>query len=119
LEARPVIIGDWTSQRGFEMGESLIGGQMPTAIFSSNDPMALGAIYALTEAGYAVPEDVSVVGFDDVPGAAYFRPPLTTLRQNFEALGRQCIEALLAAIENNGAPQPPPIKPELIVRKST
>jgi len=121
LTPRPIITGDWTEDRGYEVGKEICAGNenLPTAIFASNDPMALGIIYALTEAGHEVPRDVSVVGFDDVPGAKFYRPPLTTLRQNFEALGRRCIEALLGALENSHEPHAAPIKPQLVVRGST
>jgi len=120
LEARPVTVGDWSSERGYAVGKELCAsGDLPTAIFAGNDPMALGLIYALTEAGHGVPDDVSIVGFDDVPGAEFYRPPLTTLRQNFEQLGRRCIEALLGAIKNSGNPHAAPTKPELVVRSST
>lgn len=119
LQPREIKQGDWTSQRGYEVGKELLKGELPTAIFASNDPIALGIIYALAEAGYDVPADVSVVGFDDVPGAEFYRPPLTTLRQNFEELGRRCIEALLAAIQDSPQSQARPIRPELVVRAST
>ncbi len=119
LKPHPVIVGDWTSQQGYEVGKSMSASALPSAIFAGNDPMALGLIYALTEAGYDVPGDVSVVGFDDVPGAEYYRPPLTTVRQNFEELGRQCIAALLKALEDKGKPHLAPIKPELVIRQST
>lgn len=120
LEPLAVVEGDWSAERGYEAGQRLCAaGQLPTAIFAGNDPMALGLIYALTEAGHDVPTDVSVVGFDDVPGAEFYRPPLTTLRQNFEELGRRCIEALLEAIRNSDKPQQQPTQPELVVRRST
>ncbi|HLS04234.1 MAG TPA: LacI family DNA-binding transcriptional regulator [Actinomycetales bacterium] len=119
LEPRDIIKGDWTSEIGYEVGKKLLQSTLPTAIFASNDPIALGLIFALAEGGYNVPLDVSIVGFDDVPGAAFYRPPLTTLRQNFEELGRRCIETLLAAMQNSAPPQARPIRPELVVRAST
>ena len=60
-----------------------------TAVFCANDHMALGLLRALSEGGRRVPEDVSVVGFDDIPESAYFLPPLTTVRQDFGELGRR------------------------------
>jgi DNA-binding LacI/PurR family transcriptional regulator len=66
-----------------------------------------------------VPHDVSVVGFDDVPDARHFLPPLTTVRQNFRALGRLSVETLLAELEGEAVPQRALIEPELIVRGST
>jgi DNA-binding LacI/PurR family transcriptional regulator len=64
--------------------------------------MALGALRAFAEAGVRVPEDVSVVGFDDVPEAEFLHPPLTTVRQDFAAVGRGCVELLTRAIEQTG-----------------
>ncbi len=66
-----------------------------TAIFSSNDQMALGLIHAIRDEGLDVPRDISIVGFDDIPEAAHFWPPLTTVRQDFAELGRRCVELLL------------------------
>lgn len=82
--------------------------------------MAVGAIKALSEKGLRVPEDVSVVGFDDAAHAAYLRPPLTTVAQDFDALGKVSIDYLVERIET---PRAPPehrlLKPKLIVREST
>ncbi len=64
----------------------------------ANDPMALGLLRALSERGRRVPEDVSVIGFDDMPEAAYFPPPLTTMRQDFGELGRRALDTLVALI---------------------
>lgn len=82
--------------------------------------MALGLLRALREAGRDVPGDVSVVGFDDVPEAAYFPPPLTTVRQNFAEVGRRAFDLLLDRI--GGAPAHGTrrvVEPELVVREST
>ena len=82
--------------------------------------MALGAIAALSEAGLRVPDDVSIVGFDDIPEAAYFLPALTTVRQDFTALGEQSIDYLLSLINNPGMPvHQRVLHPELIIRNST
>ena len=114
---RPAI-GDWSAERGYQVGLELIRSDPPSAIFVANDLMALGLIRALHDAGIRVPQDMSVAGFDDVDGADNFLPPLTTVRQNFAALGRQCVDLLLAAL--GGTPHDaPPIAPELIVRQST
>ncbi|MDQ1180850.1 substrate-binding domain-containing protein [Rhodococcus sp. SORGH_AS_0301] len=80
--------------------------------------MALGLLRAFHEHGRRVPEDVSVVGFDDIPEAAYLIPPLTTIRQNFTEVGRRAIEILRAAIDGTGGPETQ-IAPELVVRAST
>jgi DNA-binding LacI/PurR family transcriptional regulator len=81
--------------------------------------MALGLYHAAHELGRAVPGDVSVVGFDDIPEAAHFWPPLTTVRQDFTELGRRCVARLVAEIEGHAEPTPGNIQPELIVRSST
>ena len=80
--------------------------------------MAMGALRALAEAGRRVPEDVSVVGFDDIPEAAYSQPPLTTIRQDFAALGREAVRLIVGAI---GGEEPPStlVPPRLVVRGST
>ena len=91
-----------------------------TAIFVANDQMALGVLRALHEAGRHVPGDVSVVGFDDVPEAAYFLPPLTTVRQDFDEMGRRSLRLLLETMEPSGDTTPHlEVTPELIVRSST
>ena len=75
-----------------------------TALFAANDQMALGALRALADAGRAVPADVSVIGFDDVADAANYRPPLTTIRQDFDALGAAAVSAVVASIEGGAGP---------------
>jgi DNA-binding LacI/PurR family transcriptional regulator len=81
--------------------------------------MALGVIRALHEAGRQVPQDVSIVGFDDIPESGFFLPPLTTVRQNFAELGRVCMDQLLRLIRN----EPPHghhfVSTNLVVREST
>ena len=89
-----------------------------TAVFCANDHMALGVLRALFEAGIRVPDDISVVGFDDIPESPYLIPPLTTVRQDFTAVGRRAIEILQAAIGGTPAPDRL-ISPELVVRASS
>ncbi|WP_324278554.1 LacI family DNA-binding transcriptional regulator [Blastococcus brunescens] len=88
-----MLRGDWTPSSGYLAGKALAarirGGEDITAIFTANDQMALGLLAALHECGLRIPEDVSVVGFDDLPEAPYFTPPLTTVRQDFAELGRR------------------------------
>ncbi len=110
--------GDWTAASGYSAGQRMIGGRLPTAVFAANDLMALGLIRALHEHDIAVPQQVSVVGFDDIPGSAHFIPGLTTVKQDFGALGRQCIDILLSAL-HGGSDDHRPIAPQLIVREST
>jgi DNA-binding LacI/PurR family transcriptional regulator len=119
LAARPVVVGDWTSDSGYAFGRTLGASPEFTAVFAANDQMALGLIHALHESGVRVPQDVSVVGFDDLPDARHFLPPLTTVRQDFRALGTRSVETLLAELEGRDAPTGALIEPELIVRAST
>jgi DNA-binding LacI/PurR family transcriptional regulator len=111
--------GDWTPRSGYELGQSLLKIPKLTAVFVANDQMALGLLRRLHEAGREVPRDLSVVGFDDIPEAAYFTPPLTTVRQDFAELGRRCLHILLGRIEGEMEPTRVVVEPELVVRDST
>ncbi|MFU8871800.1 LacI family DNA-binding transcriptional regulator [Micromonospora sp. SL4-19] len=118
----PVITGDWSPRAGYEIGQSLVDRPDITAIFCANDHQALGLLRALHQRGVRVPDDISVVGFDDIPEAAYFSPPLTTVRQDFDEVGRRCVAALLeslAADPSLGRANPPPVEPTLVVRASS
>jgi DNA-binding LacI/PurR family transcriptional regulator len=89
-------------------------------VFCGNDTMALGVIRALTERGVRVPGDVSVIGFDDVPEAGYYLPPLTTVRQDFGTLGVLALNTLMDLIKRGGEAQSAlPLAPDLIVRASS
>lgn len=114
------VEGDWTARSGYAAAQTLYNSAARfTAIVAGNDQMALGAIRALRERGVTVPDDVSIVGFDDIPEAAYFEPPLTTIRQDFTALGEQSVEYLIALIENPGLDiHQRVLHPELIQRQS-
>jgi DNA-binding LacI/PurR family transcriptional regulator len=116
----PVLVGGWTAQSGYEQGLVLASKTEVTAVFVANDQMALGVLRALHEQGRRVPEDVSVVGFDDIPEAAYFSPALTTVRQDFAEVGRRTFALLHEQITGvNPAPAPVIIPVELVVRAST
>lgn len=121
LAPGPSIEGDWTAAGGYTAMQQLLAkGHEFSAVFIGNDQMALGAIRALREVGICVPLDISIVGFDDVPEAAYFDPPLTTIRQDFQALGQQSVEYLLALITKPSTPlHQRVLYPNLIVRSST
>ncbi|WP_433555768.1 LacI family DNA-binding transcriptional regulator [Pseudonocardia xinjiangensis] len=121
---RPLVEGDWSARSGYcGMRAMLAADPALTAVFAANDQMALGALRALDEAGRRVPEDVSVVGFDDVPEAEFFRPPLTTVRQHFAEAGQRAVHLLLDLIRPQESPAdatPPPLVPtELVVRRSS
>ncbi|WP_022882761.1 LacI family DNA-binding transcriptional regulator [Gryllotalpicola ginsengisoli] len=118
LEPVRVEAGDWTPDSGYAAGKRMLAGGGFTAVFCANDQMALGLLHAAREAGIAVPEELSVVGFDDVPEAVHYAPALTTLRQDFPDLGRRAIATLLARLGVAAQPGPAPA-PQLIVRAST
>lgn len=116
-----IVEGDWSAASGYEVGRKLAADTTVTAAFAANDDMAIGLIRALREAGRRVPEDVSVVGFDDIPVADYISPRLTTMRQPFDAVARTGLELLVHAIEEPDAEPLPVIDPpvELVLRDST
>ncbi|GAA1924915.1 LacI family DNA-binding transcriptional regulator [Microbacterium aoyamense] len=109
------IRGDWTAASGHSAGLALPADV--TAVFCANDQMALGAMRALADTGRRIPDDVAVVGFDDVADAADFRPPLTTVRQDFDALGERAVTALVGSI-GGAAPVAEIVPTRLIVRES-
>jgi DNA-binding LacI/PurR family transcriptional regulator len=113
----PVLVGDWSARSGYELADRLLGA---SAVFVGNDQMALGVLRRLHELGRRIPEDISVVGFDDIPEAEFFTPPLTTVRQNFSQLGRRALLLLLRQIEGDPRLGVRELVPaELIVRGST
>jgi DNA-binding LacI/PurR family transcriptional regulator len=118
LRTRAPILGDWSSHFGYYAGLELLRFRDFTAVFASNDQMALGFMHACWDSGLSVPGDISVVGFDDIPEAAHFYPPLTTVRQNFTEIGRRAVSLLLAELQG-GAVDHARIMPELVVRRST
>ncbi|MGH3397450.1 MAG: LacI family DNA-binding transcriptional regulator [Streptosporangiaceae bacterium] len=119
LTPPPALTGDWTSRSGYELARRLAARPEVTAVFCANDQMALGVLRAMAEHGRPVPDDVSVVGFDDLPEAAYFCPPLTTVRQDFDELGRRALRLLVEKIAGASADGPQrPVSTELIVRAS-
>lgn len=115
----PPLPGDWSPRAGYEAGQVLARMPEVTAVFAGNDQMALGLLRALWEQGRRVPEDISLVGVDDIPEAAFFLPPLTTVRQDFAEVGRRSLSAVLQQIES-GEPSRgrAVLAPELVVRQS-
>jgi hypothetical protein len=99
-EVTSALPGDWTARSGYRAGRVLARVPEATAIFVANDQMALGVLLALHERNRRVPEEVSVIGFDDIPESAYFTPPLTTVRQDFDQVGRASLRLLLDQIES-------------------
>ena len=119
LRTHRPILGDWTADFGYHVGTELLDFRDFTAVFAANDQMALGLLHAFRNAGLDVPGDISVVGFDDIPEARHFFPPLTTVRQDFAELGRRSIALLVGEIEGETDLDHAQILPELIVREST
>ena len=116
IGAPEVVRGDWSAESGYAAGAAL---SVASAVFCANDQMALGLLRALAESGRRVPEDVAVIGFDDVPYAANYRPPLTTIRQDFTALARRAVAALVADIEGEGQASGPSIIPTLLIERAS
>lgn len=116
-----VIDGDFTEDSGYRAGRSLAAApERPEALFAANDMMAIGCLYALTEAGLRVPEDVAIAGFDDIPLARFVTPPLTTVRVDIAAMGQRALERLVesfgSARGRAAAAETLPV--ELVVRRS-
>lgn len=106
----------WNSQDGYDAMRSL--DRLPEAVQCANDQLALGAMRLIHERGARVPEDVRVVGFDDVDGADCYTPPLTTIRQPFDRLGRAAVR-LVRSMMDGGRPEDVSIDPELVIRASS
>lgn len=124
LELIAQLEGDSPSpQTGYLAAKRLLAtGQEFSALFSFNDVSAIGAISALREAGRRVPEDVSVIGFDDIPAAAFHNPALTTIKQPLHEMGKLAAKSLLDRISRGPSAQFPHevvVKPELIIRQTT
>jgi LacI family transcriptional regulator len=117
----PLLQGDWSPRSGYAAGLQLADREDVTAVFTANDQMALGVIHALAQRGKRVPEDVSVVGFDDIPEAEFFLPGLTTIRQNFDEVGRLGLDLLVHILGDAGGEhhERPTIVPEFVLRAST
>ena len=113
--ARP---GDWSPGSGYRAMRQLLAEERPTAVFAANDQMALGAYRAIIEAGLRIPQDVSVLGFDDIDEAEMFAPPLTTVRQDWGLLGRESLRVALE-MERGAPPEQVQLATELVLRAST
>lgn len=116
-----VVEGDWTATSGYQaVNKWLEKGLQFSAIFAQNDRMAIGALRALRDNGKRTPEDVSVIGFDDMPLASYFDPPLTTMRQDVASQGKLAARLLIQRLKNPRAnPSQKHFLAELVVRNST
>lgn len=116
-----IATGDWSASSGFfAIKQLLAAGVKFSGVFAQNDRMAVGAIRALREHGYRVPEDVSVIGFDDMPLATYFDPPLTTMHQDTFRIGCTAAQLMIESIKDPQAARAQvSIPAELVLRKST
>ena len=116
-----LAVDDPPPQEGYKTAKELLSRKVPfTAIFAYNDISAVGAIRAITESGLRVPEDISVVGFDDVREAAYHLPSITTVRQPLHKLGEIAAKILMERIEGlETYPAQVSVDPELVIREST
>jgi DNA-binding LacI/PurR family transcriptional regulator len=115
----PLATTDWSAEEGYRLGRELAARKDVTAVFAANDPFALGVIKAMDDAGRSVPDEVSVVGFDDVKEAPFFRPALTTVKLDFEAIGHIAVSRILAMIKEEAEGDIPLLEPRLIVRDTT
>ncbi|MDX1415992.1 MAG: LacI family DNA-binding transcriptional regulator [Candidatus Promineifilaceae bacterium] len=117
----PIVEGNWLPDSGYRAFKQFCAlDKRPTAIFAQNDNMAVGVLRAARDFGLLVPDQLSVIGVDDIPMAAYFAPPLTTIRQDFSAIGRQAARLLVRAVKNAVVTKEHLLLPgEMIIRRST
>jgi DNA-binding LacI/PurR family transcriptional regulator len=119
-EVPPLLRGDWSAESGYRAGLRLAAEPDCTAVFAANDQMALGLLRAFHEQGKSVPFEVSVVGFDDIPEAGSFVPPLTTVHQDFAEMGRRLVEGVLRQMRTESPERGTTLVPtRLVVREST
>ena len=120
LAEENILEGDYEMQSGFDAMQQLLARpEKPTAVFAFDDPMAIGAICAATQAGFRVPEDISIVGYDDVEMARFSSPPLTTIRHPKAELGQLAVELLVSRVRNKELTvEALNVQPELVVRNS-
>jgi DNA-binding LacI/PurR family transcriptional regulator len=121
LVALEPLVGDWSPGSGYRLGQLYAAdpARSFTALFVANDQMALGAMHAFSQAGIRIPQDVSVIGFDDIPEAEHLTPPLTTIRQDFAELGATVMSTLLELILDGTLEEAKHPVPHLVVREST
>jgi DNA-binding LacI/PurR family transcriptional regulator len=121
LQRRPFPPGPPIPEEGYMYGQKLLARKLDfTALFAFNDISAIGAMSAFRDAGLSVPEDISIVGFDNIQAAAFLNPPLTTVRQPLHHMGDLAAKILLRRIrEGDTAPEDILVQPELVIREST
>ena len=119
VPAPPVLQGDWSPDSGYQAGLELAEKRDVTAVFAANDQMALGLMHAFYERGVRIPADVSVVGFDNIPEAAFLIPSLTTVHQDFDELGRRGLQLLVDIMDGDGTDRPGRVPASLVTRQSS
>ncbi|MCH7230584.1 LacI family transcriptional regulator [Glycomyces sp. L485] len=115
----PLLDGTWAPNSGIAIGRVLAEDPEVTAVFCGNDELAMGVMRGIADKGLRIPADISVAGFDDHPLAELWSPPLTTVEQDFEGLGRRGFELLLQVVEGSGGRRFSSELPRLVVREST
>ncbi|MDR1852613.1 MAG: LacI family transcriptional regulator [Propionibacteriaceae bacterium] len=119
LSGEQFLEGDWSPASGYQFGCQIAAeDNPPTGIFAASDQMAMGLLRALQQHGIRVPQDISVVGFDNMVGSDQLIPPLTTVEQRFDELGAALLSMLVALVDGKEIPRAE-LVPELIVREST
>lgn len=114
-----VWVDDWTIMSGYElMKKALQKGNLPSAFFAANDRIAIGAIRALHEQGWKVPQDVAIVGFDDIEISAFVTPPLTTMKVYTEQMGKTAVNLLMDRLNGREIPMQVVLPTKLIIRES-
>lgn len=119
VEVPAVMHATWEPISGYRWGEGIAGRDDVTAVFCGNDDLAFGLMRALTERRVRVPEDISVVGFDDQPHAAMWNPSLTSVRQDFRDLGERAFALLTRVVDGDQGLESSVMVPRLVVREST
>jgi DNA-binding LacI/PurR family transcriptional regulator len=121
VKLKPEIIeGDWSIETGYRIGKELAERKsLPTAIFSANDHLALGLLKAFHQSGLRVPEDICLIGFDNIPESSYFTPSLTTVKQDFNSVGRMAMSKVLSQLKESVSRETIMIEPELLIKEST
>lgn len=113
-----VLHGDWSAASGYQALLTLLPHALPQALLVANDQMALGAMRALHQHGVKIPEEISIIGYDDTAESAWYQPPLTTVRQDLQQLGAVSVDWLLAELAGEGA-LPVALETELVLRETT
>ena len=121
IVAPRLLRGDWSAASGYAAAQPILDQAGVTAVFAGNDQMALGLLHAMFERGLTAPHPISVVGFDDIPESGFFSPGLTTVRQDFDEMGRRSVEVLAAMLSGERVDRGLVVNivPEFVVRASS